>query len=202
MSMRKVKCKCCGLTDTPKKDMSQYVYYTDKGNEVSENVHKDCYEQHVKNKEFYKKEYIELDSLYETIMRIHQLKSFPPNFFPMIQELRNGTILVGRKKKKKYKEGYPYPLIEKTYEYCQESIEYWKKNKEFTTIMQELMYCWMIINSKIIDVKKRDEKKELLKAKKKAEEKQEAKLDGTTHQNKENVTFKKQKREDDLSAFL
>lgn len=196
----KVKCRFCDVKDTDKENMVLEEHVTSGGNVQRKYYHNKCYNKHLEKQEFINKEQAELDKLVETIMEIHQIQSIPHQFYPIMQDLRNGTLIVGRNKKKRYKQGYPYPLIEKTYLFCRESIEYWKKNKEFTGILNELMYCWTIINDKITVVKKREEKKSFQKAKKEAEVQQDK--DNGNIVSSDNVEFKKRKREDDISDFL
>lgn len=199
--MMKVKCRYCDIKDTEREDMKVEEISTGK-NVQRKYYHEACYPKYLTDKEFKEKEQTELDKLVETIMEVHKIKSVPKQFYPFIQDLRNGTVLYGKQKKKKYKQGYPYSLIQKTYIFCQESIEYWQKNKNFESTMGELKYCWIIINDKVNVVKKREEKKELLRAKKKAEEKHQLEHENIPSQNKPNVAFKKQKREDDIADFL
>lgn len=195
----KVKCRFCEKKDTERSDMIFEEHITSGGNSQKKYYHNDCYPKYLIEKEFKEKEQKELDNLIETILNIHKLESIPQQFYPFIQDLRNGTVLFG-KKKKKYKKGYPYSLIAKTYKYCQDSIEYWKKNKEFDSTMGELKYAWAIINDKINVVKKKEEKKEFQKAKRVAEEIEES--NNTINQSQKIVEFKKKKRDDDISDFL
>lgn len=198
-----VKCRYCEIKDTDRKDMEVEESVSKSGNKQRKYYHKNCYPKHLADKEFKEKEQNEMDELVETIMKVHKISNMPNQFYPFIQDLRNGTVLFG-KKKKKYKEGYPYSLISKTYIFCSESIEYWKKNKNFESTMQELKYCWAIINDKINVVKKQEAKKQFHKAKKKAEEEQQQseQSEQRVPSHVSNVKFKKKQREDDISDFL
>lgn len=180
--------------------MVVHEHVTSTGNIQKLNIHKDCYPKYLKEKEFKEKEAKELDHLVEVIIEIHG--GIHQRFYPFLQDLRNGTVLLGRNKRKKYKEGYPYPLIADTYLYCRESIEYWKKNKEFDSLLSELKYGFMIVNDKITVVKKKNEKKEFLKAKREAEQKNDTENNLINNQNEDVAIFKKQKRQDDISDFL
>lgn len=195
----KTKCRFCDLKDTEREQMEVEVYQTASGNVQRKYFHKDCYPKYLKDKEFKKHEQDEMDKLIETIMQIHQISNMPHQFYPFIQDLRNGTVLFG-KKKKKYKEGYPFSLIEKTYQSCRESIEYWKKNKQFESTMSELKYGWAIINDKINVVKKKEEKKEFAKRKDKLIE-NEYKNKGE-EKNDSIKPIHKKKDELDISDFL
>lgn len=200
-----VKCQYCLKTDTDREEMVKITTLVGKkGNKKNSYYHPECYPKFKEEKDFKNKESDELDKLVKTILEVHEIDSLPQQFFPYIQDLRNGTIIRGRNKKK-YKEGYPYSLIAKTYKYKEETIKYWKKRKERDfkgSTMSELKYCWAIINDNISAVKKLEEKKEFLRAKKKEEIKQQQKHDTITHDIVENVKFKKRKREDDISDFL
>lgn len=196
----KVKCRFCENKDTERDEMEVEEHKTKGGNIQRKYFHKKCYPKYIQEKEFKEKESDEMDKLVETIMKVHEIDNLPHQFYPFIQDLRNGTVLFG-KKKKKYKEGYPYSLIAKTYLHCSESIKYWKKNKDFSSTMIELKYCWAIINDKINVVKKKEIKKEFNKAKKLAEEKEMNKEEVKSAETSV-VKFKKQKRNDDISDFL
>lgn len=110
-----------------------------------------CHERYLRNKAFKQKEKEELDSLINTIVRLHKLQSistFPRTFYPFIQELRNDSVLFG-KIERRYKEGLTYKTIEDTYLYCEEKIEWAKGNKEFKNVMSELKYCFAIVKNNI-----------------------------------------------------
>jgi hypothetical protein len=200
LNQMKVKCRYCDIKDTEREEMKVEVHTTDGGNTQRKYYHIDCYPKYKVEKEFKEKEYEQLVKLVDTILEVHKIKNIPNQFYPFIQDLRNGTVLFG-KNKKRYKDGYPYSLIAKTYEFCRESIEYWKKNKDFDSTMGELKYCWAIINDKINVVKKKEEKKSFQKAKSEAEQKEQQK-NGTVNHHAKVVEFKKKQREDDISDFL
>lgn len=101
--------------------------------------------------EHLKKKKKEMDSLINTIVKLHKLNSvatFPRSFYPFIQELRNDSVLFG-KIERRYKEGLTYKTIEDTYLYCSEKIEWARGNKEFKNIMSELKYCFAIVKNNI-----------------------------------------------------
>jgi hypothetical protein len=196
-----VVCRHCNIRDTERDDMEVETTVRNSGEKINTYYHKKCFPKYLKEKEFKEKESEELDKLVETMLDIHKINKIPNQFYPFIQDLRNGTVLFG-KKKKKYKEGFSYLMIAKTYEFCRESIEYWKKKKDFNdSTMMELKYCWAIINDKISFVKKREEKKAFQQAKHKAEEKEQQSTGIINHQQKV-VEFKKKQRDDDISDFL
>jgi len=110
-----------------------------------------CHDRYLRDKAFKQKEREEMDSLINTIVRLHKLQSvatFPRTFYPFIQELRNDSVLFG-KIERRYKEGLTYKTIEDTYLYCAEKIEWAKGNKEFKNVMSELKYCFAIVKNNI-----------------------------------------------------
>jgi hypothetical protein len=110
-----------------------------------------CHDKFIRDKAFKKKEKEEMDSLVNTIVRLHKLQSvttFPRTFYPFIQELRNDSVLFG-KIERRYKEGLTYKTIEDTYLYCSEKIGWAKGNKEFKNVMSELKYCFAIVKNNI-----------------------------------------------------
>lgn len=140
---RLLKCPVCGQYGT-KEDM---VRETDK-----RHYHKEyCHEKWKRERVFKQKEQEELDSLTDAIVKIHKLQSrqsMPKSFYPFIQDLRNDSVLFG-KLDRKYKQGATYKVIEDTYDYCSEKIEWARGNKEFKTIMAELKYCFAIVKNNI-----------------------------------------------------
>lgn len=195
----KVKCRFCDAKDTERDDMLLHIIETETGNKYNRYYHKECYPKYLQHQEFLDKEKVELDFLFETIKEVHKIETVPDKFYPFLQDLRNGNVLNG-KIKKKYKSGYPYTLIAKTYLFCRESIEYWKKNKDFKdSTMSELKYCWAIINDKINAVKKREEKKEFQARQQKIVEN---KYNNEIKTEQVETNYKKKKDELDISDFL
>lgn len=196
---RVLKCRHCDAKDSEEK--VKHVHTTSGGKSINMYFHLECYEEWLKEKEFKEKEQEELDKLVDVIMEVHDIDKIPHHFYPYIQDLRNGSVMLG-KKRKKYKEGFEYDVIAQTYKSCKESIRYWKNAKDFGGTLGELKYCFAIINDKINIVKKRLDKKkhrqEIDKAKEAIE--QQRKLE-TPSVNVE-VKFKKQERKDDISRFL
>ncbi|KAF6565330.1 hypothetical protein G9G63_09220 [Paenibacillus sp. EKM202P] len=143
MAERLLKCPICGQYGR-KVDM---IRETDK-----RHYHREyCHEKWKRERIFKQKEQQELDSLIDTIVKIHKLQgrySVPKTFYPFIQDLRNDSVLFGRLDKK-YKQGTSYEVIKNTYEYCSEKIEWARGNKEFKTLMAELKYCFAIVKNNI-----------------------------------------------------
>jgi hypothetical protein len=195
----KVKCRFCNLKDTEREEMVKITNESPKGKTINMYYHNHCYPEKLKQDEENK----EKDYLYDVIKEVHQIKQpdIPKFFWIKINELRHGSVYIGRNTKKRYKEGFSFNVIAETYKFCRETIEYYKKTKDFKDLSQELNYCYTIICDKIGVVQKKNAKKEFIKAKKEAEEKEQQENSVVTHTEKE-VKYKKQKREDDLSDFL
>jgi hypothetical protein len=143
LAERLLKCPICGQyghkRDMIREDDKRYYHI------------EYCHDKWKRDKEFKQKEKEELDSLVNTIVRLHKLQSvatFPRTFYPFIQELRNDSVLFG-KIERRYKEGLTYKTIEDTYLYCSEKIEWARGNKEFKNIMSELKYCFAIVKNNI-----------------------------------------------------
>lgn len=149
---KNVTCKQCGKKELyPKTDM--YIESNEKNKQRKIYWHYDCWE-------FKCNEQKELDELYNTIKDIHGYPSLPPPFFVYLQDLRNGTIKLNKRKIKKYKEGVPYSVIRKAYEMNRKKIHWIKSNKNFKQTISELMYGFRIIESKINDAFKEIKRKE------------------------------------------
>lgn len=143
MAERLLKCPVC----------TQFGLKADMIHEVDKKYYhlEYCHEKWLKDKAFKQKEREEMDSLINTIIRLHKFQSaatFPKTFYPFIQELRNDSVLFG-KLERRYKEGITYETIENTYLYCEERIEWARGNKEFKNVMNELKYCFMIVKNNI-----------------------------------------------------
>lgn len=163
---RNVKCYWCNVTDTPKDEMEFEMVGQKKP--VRKNFHKGCYPAHLKDKEFKAKEQEEKDKLTEVIKKIFGVEEVPRQAFPLLEALRNGEPVFGKKQKigKRYKEGYEYSLIKETFEYCSDSIDYWLRTKDFNGFMGGFKYSMSIVIDKIYTVEKkakvREKKKELI----------------------------------------
>lgn len=147
-----VKCQYCNVKDTDRDDMEKEV--VGKKNKTNKYYHKDCYEKFLVDKKFKEEERLEKDELVNTIMKIYNVKALPPQFYPLLESLRNGQNVFGAKQNtgKRYKQGYSYKLIEKTYIYCEDTIEYWNNRKSFESLIGALKYGLAIIINKIYKV--------------------------------------------------
>lgn len=154
---RNIKCQHCGVSDTPKEEMSFDLVGK---NQTKKYFHKEpCFDKYLKEKAFKEQERIELDKLVEVIKDLYGVKTLPHQVFPFLQELRNGTRFFG-KYDYKYKEGYSYSLIADTFEYCSETIEYWNANKNFQGFVNAFRYGLAIVCDKLATVEKRNKSKE------------------------------------------
>jgi hypothetical protein len=150
------KCQKCGIDDTLMEEME--VEYRGKNN-TPYWFHKDCYAEHLKEKEFKKKESEELNHLVEVIESIYG-EPMPKQAYPYIQEMRNGEQFFGRENKR-HKKGHPYSLIAETFQYCTEPIEYSLKTKDFSGFMSKFKYGLAIVADKIsiVESRKRHQEK-------------------------------------------
>lgn len=156
MILRTIKCQRCGVSDTPKDNMEFELVGA---KQTKKYYHKDCFVEHLKDKEFKKKESEELDKLVEVIKKIYGAKVIPNNAYPYLQDLRNGTKFFG-KNDYKYKQGYTYDLIAETFEYCSDTIEYWNAKKTFNGFTNALRYGLAIVCDKLSIVEERRKQRE------------------------------------------
>jgi hypothetical protein len=153
---RNVKCQWCGVTDTPKDEMDFVMVGENKP--VRKNYHKHCFPLYLEDKKFKEKEQAEKDELVETIKKIWGIKDVPRQAFPLLEALRNGEPVFGKRQQigKRYKEGYTYPLIRETFVYIEDTIHYWNGVKDFNgSFMQSFKYSLSILIDKIYYVEQR-----------------------------------------------
>ena len=159
---RNVKCQFCTITDTPKDEMEFEL--VGKAKPVKKYYHKHCYPDFLKDKEFKAKEREKKDKLVETIKKIYGIsptRQLPRQVFPMLESLRNGQEVFGNQSTgKRYKQGYEYDLIEKTYEYCEYTIQDSLKNISSDGFMGVFRYGLAIVIDKIYFVEQREVEKE------------------------------------------
>lgn len=197
---RKLKCVYCGEYGL-KSEMDCYEKVS-KGKTVRKYVHLSCKDDYEKKLDFLKNEKEEKIKLYNTIMRVHNIKLIPRQFYPNIEDIRNGSIMFG-KIIKKYKEGVPYSIIDETYKQYEDEIIKaikWKDEQVgFKDILAELRYGLGVVRSKIdmvIRKKKQDEKikqHNLLKA-------QYSYVDHIDYN--EDLTYKPKENPNDITQFL
>lgn len=192
------KCQVCKKTG--------YFFEMDKYNRRY--YHKDCLENKLKEQEWQEQETARRLHLHDTIAEIYdvQFAEIPVRFYAMIEHLRNGSpVYKGKKFDRRYKEGFGYDVIERTYIECRKDIEWANKNKDFVGISQALNYGIRIIVDRIpmVDKKMRKEKQaqEVREAQKKNEVINEEKLQYFDEE--PTVKPKKKKKNDmDISKFL
>lgn len=158
-----VKCQHCEQKDTTSDLMikGKKGYY-----------HPDCYKKFEKHQAFIDKELQERDLLWETIKEIHNLIDIPDGFMSQwVQKYRNGMI-IGKDAIKKYKKGVPYIVMRDAYLICRREIEATKKNIEFESDIQELIYCFKIIQGRVNDAYRKQQKKKMQAEKEKQIENQ------------------------------
>ena len=148
---RKLKCQWCG-DKSERPEMEKVT----KG-KVNKYYHKEsCYLEYLAEEEFKKEEAIKKDNLYRKVMEIYEVKALPNSFYMQIEGVRHGNRVFNKQKiGKRYREGYDYDLIEETYEYSREVIEWSLKNKAFTSLANALNYGLSIVINNIYGVEKR-----------------------------------------------
>lgn len=155
---RKVKCRWCEVTDTPKSEMEFELVGNAKP--VRKYYHKSCYQEFLKDKEFKEQEAKELDSLKKTIEDIFGLtkQDLPKQAYPFLQKLRNGEQVFGKQTMgKRYKEGYKYSLIEETFRHCEDTIHESLNRINPNGFMGAFKYSLAIVIDKIYFVEQRVE---------------------------------------------
>lgn len=162
---RNVRCQHCEITDTSRDDMVFEMVGDTKP--VRKNYHKHCWESHLKHREFLAHEMTLKDELNETLKEIYGVKEIPSQAWALLEKLRGGNPVFGAKQVigKRYREGYEYPLIKETFEYCSDTIEYWNGVKNFDGFMGAFKYALSIVIDKVYTVEQRvktREKQELL----------------------------------------
>lgn len=152
--MHQVKCKFCDN-------------YGDKEKMIridNKNVHKDCLDEYKKDVEFKKSEDKELNYLVNCIKKLHKIESIPNQFYPSLQDLRNGNQRRGKIiGDKKYKKGYSYKIIATTYIASRNQIAYSLKTKKFTGTNNMLRYTYAIVVDQIDGINNKIKEKEYLR---------------------------------------
>ena len=159
--------------------------------------HQSCYEDYVADKEFKRNQVVLKQSLHDKVADIYKIPidMLPKDYFSYIENIRNGEpAFKGHKPSTKYKEGYEYTIIEKTYDYCRKDIEYWNEAKDFDSIGTAIRYGLRIILDKINYVNRQEQRYE-------AEDSVTAKKANGFKESFES-TYKKADRETDISDFL
>ncbi|UUV47087.1 hypothetical protein [Bacillus phage vB_BanS-Thrax5] len=195
MAKKTRKCQRCKIEDTNVEDMEFEV--VGEKRPLKKFYHKHCFVEHTKEKEFKAEEAEKLDKLVETLKNIYGVSTLPPQAYPFLQKLRNGEPVYGKQDvSKRYKEGYDYLLIEETFDYCSETIEYYNSTKGFNGFMQAFKYALSIIIDKIYFVEQR------VKDRKRAEIIAQKQMEQMEFEQEHVSNYKKPSRKNDISAFL
>lgn len=156
---RNVKCQKCNKLDTPKDEMEFEL--VGKTKQTKKYYHKSCYVEHLKDKQFKEEERVRLDSLVLVIQKIYGIEQLPHQVYPFLQKLRNGEQVFGNQQTgKRYKMGYPYEIIEESYLYCEDTLNYWNSQKDFGGFMNAFKYGIAIIIDKLYIVEQKVKDKE------------------------------------------
>ncbi|PGO60618.1 hypothetical protein [Priestia megaterium] len=151
----------CKIDDTHMDEMKFETVKTNK-REMKKFYHENCYQKLLEERAFKEKEYWELDALRLVVQKIYGIDPLPSSAYGLLQKIRNGEPVFGSKQNigKRYKEGYSYPLIQETYEYCSDTIEWANANKNFDGFMGAFRYGLAIIIDKLYIVEQRAKERE------------------------------------------
>ena len=113
----------------------------------------DCYDAFIEEEKFKEKEAREKDSLVQTVMDIYDVKALPNTFYMQMEGLRHGNRLFSRQKLGwRYREGYEYNLIEESYLYSKDSIDWSLEKKAFVNLSNALNYGLTIVINNMYNV--------------------------------------------------
>lgn len=194
------KCQWCGVDDTLMEDMK----FEMKGIKAPKKAfyHEHCYGEYRIKQDFLDKEKAEKDELTEVIKEIYGIKGdLHRQAFPLLESIRNGQPINGKETNKRYKEGYEYHLIRKTFEYCTDTIEWANANKNFDGFMQAFRYALSVILDKIYVVEQREKERQRqeMRIEKHFEDIQ---LDENNFELEYETNFKKKDKKSDITSFL
>lgn len=195
---RKVKCKFCGVSDTPKKELIWTVRKTPKSS-LNEYFHEECYPLHLETQAFKAKERLEQDELNETLKDV-LMRPQMGAIWSLLAQVRNGEelgLINGRQKSDRYKEGVTYEQLSEAFKYSKVDIQYALRTKNFDNSFVEFKYALQIAVGNLIHVETKDEK--LKRTKKHLEIMSEG--DDFTEEDL-TPTFKQSEDEDDISFLI
>lgn len=156
MTSRLLKCQVCKEKSKQDQMEVEEKINSKSGKVTRKYYHKgECWDSFLKDKAFKENEKKEQDYLWEVFEKVYGFP-IPAKLIPYLQDLRNGSILFG-KMKKRSKQGYPYSIIAATYLDCEDKIEWANKNKTFVDDMAKCKYGLAIIGNNIAGVKERIE---------------------------------------------
>lgn len=156
---RKVKCKFCAISDTPKSEMIMEVRKTAK-NEYKDYFHEACYPDYLEEKAFKEEESRQRDELNETLKEIFMRPQMGGYVWTLLTAVRNGDeigLINGRYKAQRYREGVTYSKLNEAFKYSQEDIDWALRNKDFNTSITEFKYCLQIAVGNLINVETKEE---------------------------------------------
>lgn len=207
--VRKYKCPICKETDY-KTNLIQNDFYPKRW------IHESCFEEVREKKEADAKEQAEKDSMYKKLAEIYCLRNYEDlnkRTFTMFANLRAGNpVFRGKSFDRRYREGFSYPIIERTLEEVRENIEYANQTKDFESINTAVYYGIKIVVDRIPAVQRKYEREQRVIAfneenRLKAlnavidEERLDAHEEDSIAKFKA-LNAKKKKNENDISAFL
>ncbi|GAA0347985.1 hypothetical protein GCM10008931_44100 [Oceanobacillus oncorhynchi subsp. oncorhynchi] len=158
-----------------------------------------CYDLYKKYNESKEREKLELDSLVETIKELHNIEVIPGRFYPFLQDLRNGNEMFGKMGTRKSKAGYPYKIIEKTYLFCQDKINWALQNINADTFGM-LKYTKAIVESNIYRIAAQEARKQQHEEVAQLNENETVNMQN--HLERKPVQYKKKKSKRDISSLL
>ena len=123
--------------------------------------HEKCLKEYQEEQIFKAEQKVKRESLFEKIAEIYgiPLTEFPKPCFVFLENIRNGEeVFKGQKPTTRYKQGYDYDIIEKTYDYCRKDIEYHNRAKDFDSVYIAMRYGLRIIVDKISFVQRQSDK--------------------------------------------
>ncbi len=157
---RKLKCQIC--KELSERELMEVVSKTSKktGKTVNKYYHKgECWDSYLKEQSDINKEMKEKDELDAVLKKMFNIKvDYPDNIWWMIQDLRNGTNRFKKFWKKSFKKGYPYPVIAEAYRMSKDNIEWARLNKRFRNLEEEMKYSLKIIQKKLEDAYKKQDR--------------------------------------------
>jgi len=197
------KCRQCG-----EKENSKNMVPVLKG-KSKVYVHEHCKEEYEKQQSFKQKETKELEDLIVNyVSKIHRTNAIPHSYYPLVQDLRNGTIRKGKIIKRQYKEGFPYPVIARAYlenwQKIYERINWSKQNGHIKNKADEFRIGLNVVAEQVALIQEKIEREKQAERIAEERERERAQLDLTALAPTENKIFRKptQKAHDDISAFL
>lgn len=158
-----------------------------------------CYDLYLKDIEEKEREKLELDSLVETIKDLHNIEVIPNRFYPFLQDIRNGNEMFGKMGTRKSKAGYSYQIIEKTYQFCQNKIN-WALQNINTDTFGMLKYTKAIVESNIYRIAAQEARKKQHEEVAQLNENETVNMQD--HLERKPVQYKKKKSKRDISSLL